>query len=1402
MSIFADQVQGAVAMNQTDFNKVSEDVLIPLFSEVYNYRKLRNLNTTEGANFPAIDLADDVAGVGIQVTSEKKLEKVKETLRIFIEHGLYQKYGRLIIYVLTEKQRSYSRDACSKVVQGRFDFDPDRDILDKHDVLKEVGGLPLDRTRKIQEILELHFGIGTPLRTDFRHFPIALVDQSINIRVERLRKARFLNGFDGMGYARTLARKLLDGEYIGGTDSVRSCALAWCARIHSVGGELDKADELLGTATSLGGDTRVARALVISQKGDKSAALKILAGVESPDFFTAFFVIILKHDGPQAAIDWLKTAGLGVTNLDDDGRFLFIKSLLELGKWEVALETAKTLRESDLADSPVLNYTIGMSLLLSAVPTASRRVVLNHVPLSGAEFLLTSNATALRARKEAQRYFLSAAEAARNFNCFDAAAESDQYALWLELCDPNNAEKGKRRLEERLGGPKPPLYLIPLGLQFGIKLELAEVEKEIERQIALHGEVTRDAAAAHLALSLSQKTPENVGKYIHRHYKAFSEVLDARDLQMLQIEMFAKSGLIAKAKERLDVLSSQGLPELDKKRLRTAIVNAEGRDTVEDRIALFKQSKSLNDLIVLVGELESKGFWDLLCEYAEILFCKASTVQNAERLTNALINANRFDRVVALLEVNTDILEQSAVLRMNYCWALYFEGDLLKARSKLENLGLDSENYNYRTLLVNIAITLGDWNSLSAYVASEHQAKANRSAHDLIRAAMLSLYLGLSYDKQLITAAATKGNDDADVLAAAYYLATKAGWEKDAKVFSWLHRAVELSGDDGPLLEVTLKEVFNLRPEWIRHQADTLQMLSRGDIPMFFAVHSLNRSLVNLMLFPALANSLEDDPRRRIGIPAYSGNPAATIPHTSGTVGVDATVLLTLGFLGLLEEALDFFDTVYLPHSTLSWLFEEKQRASFHQPSRIRDAHQIRHLLAIGVLEKLISSTTANSELAVQVGNDLALLIEEAERTRDDGVQRIVVRTSPVHKMSTLLEEEADLAAHAGVLSSCFSVVSKLRQKGRITRQEEKKAADYLHRLERPWPQQPEILDGAVLYLDDLTVYYLLHLGILPQLKAAGFGLIVSSGLITEVDALIAFEHVSGEVNDAIEQVRSAVHRRIESGRIRVGRWRNSDELQEWSISAHPTMGLLELAEDCDAIVADDRFLNQHPHFENDGIRTSIYTTLDLLDAMESASSIRTADRLEYRAQLLQAGYLLVPINERELAHHLNTAPVADGKISETAELKALRESILLVRMSDWLQLPKEDVWLNSIFYVFVSVLRDLWKPDADTSCVKARSDWILDQLDIRGWAHCFGVEDRDNIAMAGRGGILLMLLTPIPDVPLYTLESYWNWIEDRVIAPIREQNSVLYSWIVGQKKRQILELADAEMTEEQQNVE
>ena len=346
------------------------------------------------------------------------------------------------------------------------------------------------------------------------------------------------------------------------------------------------------------------------------------------------------------------------------------------------------------------------------------------------------------------------------------------------------------------------------------------------------------------------------------------------------------------------------------------------------------------------------------------------------------------------------------------------------------------------------------------FVAKECNEKGKRRSAQGIDNVLLNwlfIWILLTYARELIFAAAEKGKDDADVLGTAYFLATKAGWE-DQETVQWMHRAVALSGDDGPIWQVSLKEIWGQKQEWERRESEIWDKLSRGELPMFLAAHSLNKSLSDLMLFPALANPKETDPRRRGNIPVYSGQRQSLSLDTSMQIGIDATALLTLSFLDLLDEALDAFDTVHIPHSTLGWLFDEKQRVAFHQPSRIRDSRQIRDLLATGALEKFSPSTVSDSDLSEQVGEELALFIAEAEKGGlEDNSQHIVVQPSPVHRVSSLMQEEADLTAYATVLSSCHSIVDKLRQKGQITSGEEQKARAYFQLHEKPWPNQPEI---------------------------------------------------------------------------------------------------------------------------------------------------------------------------------------------------------------------------------------------------------------------------------------------------------------------------------------------------------
>lgn len=154
---FIQKVKADNAAGLLDINRISEDILVPIFSEVYGYAALRNLNVSE--NYPGIDLGDESAQVAFQVTSEKTSDKIKDTLEKFIKYAHYKRYKHLIVYIITEKQSSYAGTGWDQIIGERFTFSKSDDIRDYSDLLQAIRRLPLERMTRIESILEYHFAV-------------------------------------------------------------------------------------------------------------------------------------------------------------------------------------------------------------------------------------------------------------------------------------------------------------------------------------------------------------------------------------------------------------------------------------------------------------------------------------------------------------------------------------------------------------------------------------------------------------------------------------------------------------------------------------------------------------------------------------------------------------------------------------------------------------------------------------------------------------------------------------------------------------------------------------------------------------------------------------------------------------------------------------------------------------------------------------------------------------------------------------------------------------------------------------------------------------------------------------------------------------------------------------------
>ena len=155
-----------------------------------------------------------------------------------------------------------------------------------------------------------------------RNVPTALVDQKIEEEVEKLRKSRFFPEFDRTRSSLRLGRSLAEGDLSRGSGEVKGPALAWCVRLLSRSENLNRAEEFLEIAKTLGDfpEAKIAEAFILSQKGDKPAALNALANIDSNVSHSAGLMIVAYHDGAEGALSWMDDAGYTIGDLDSDGK--------------------------------------------------------------------------------------------------------------------------------------------------------------------------------------------------------------------------------------------------------------------------------------------------------------------------------------------------------------------------------------------------------------------------------------------------------------------------------------------------------------------------------------------------------------------------------------------------------------------------------------------------------------------------------------------------------------------------------------------------------------------------------------------------------------------------------------------------------------------------------------------------------------------------------------------------------------------------------------------------------------------------------------------------------------------------------------------------------------------------
>ncbi|MBF0268775.1 MAG: hypothetical protein HQL44_09290 [Alphaproteobacteria bacterium] len=1214
-------------------------------------------------------------------------------------------------------------------------------------------------------------------------------DQQIEDEVERIRKARFLSGFSSQEEATRLAIMVEDADLSGGTTLVRAKALAQCARYLSLS-DVSRSRELLTKSRQLGicEEAQIAEAFIISTT-DKTSALRMLALINSQAARSAALRIVRLSDGQKEANLWVQRADIKFCDFDSEGKYLHLTNLLETEEWNYSAKLADQVAESDLSETPILLYAVAYAKLLQAVPEQDRTHLLSQVPFQARGFPLAADEIALSARREAASLFTRLSDFAQLMGVAKAANLASDMALWLKLRDPAAHLQGLEELRASMRNYDQSLRRVNLALQFGIDLDADAIEQEIERRIALSGKGGADEAYARLSLVFAQDGPSKAADYIALHRELLYEHLQKRSIQMIEIELHCQCGKVQSAKDMLAVATADGLSDKDQQRLLRIIAEAEGADPASERKRMFEETGEIRDLTNLVRFLEEQNNWYELHKYGELLFEKTRAIEDFMPVVRSLEMTSQHARLFEQLSKHRNLIKQSVELKRLWAWSLFREGHFDEASAVLNKISADRDDANDRQLRVNIAISTGRWDELVEFTNSEWNRRAHRSANEMLSAGQLAQSMNAPHAFEFIKYAAELAPDNPNILASAYFISVQAGWEQTQAVSEWLTRAAELSGEDGPIKSVSMHEIVNLKPNWDKHEERIWKQLNDGGIPAIGAARLLNRSLIEFLILQSLANKEERDPRRRSNLFAFSGARQDAQPNKFDSLGVDIGTIITLARLELLEEFITTYKAIFIPASMFGWLFSERQRAMFHQPSKFKDAHLISKLVTNGSLKILQRPLQRDLSLIKEVGTELAdLLVTARDKTiGESATRRYVIRSSPVHKAGSLMAEEAELSNFYEHLCSCQTLIAKLRSKGALTLEEERQALSYLKLHERKWPSEPEIVDGAELYLDGLSITYLMATNTLHKLKSIGLVPYILEDELTQSSRLIELEGLAQTQNDLIESIRYNLSRGMNDGRVFAVRARVSDENDE--VSMQPVLGVLRLDASVDAFAVEDRCINRHMFVQFENHSTPILTSLDIVDDLSRRKVITIEKLFACRTLMLMSGYQLMPLRADELTYHIENAAVENSILQETAELRAIRESFLKVQMSKMLQIPLEVPWLLRNKNVIVQTLKHVWTTVPDKQRASAISKWLFGLLDIRGFA-ASATGNKHSFPHSAYASNLLGVIVSVLDMPHDKRDAFVDWIEENIVDDLKSFHPETFALLVSYSRELMLQLA------------
>ena len=1250
-----------------------------------------------------------------------------------------------------------------------------------------VAGMIQDLSSQVQD-----FSGGLHERLDrLAEAPLAALTDSITRKAHTAQAERelarilSLRAFDPVRSRRNgqeLFIRVSNGDLLAADEVTKNNVRYWAARLCATDAEtLDFARQLreeLGRSDP-DRDLSIVDALLAESEADNDRALRLLRDAEDPDSRTALFGLLTRSQGETEALRWHADQAAS-----DDGNFFtavgwrnWALCMVKVGQWEEAALRLRAL-ESHWQGMPALAFVGGIINAALLLPGEYREMALNAPPVyRGIRPTVGEQAENHHSRAAACFEFVA--------GHLEDIADDDfvrfvaEWRLWLRLMDPEaqHADVAREDVRLRMGQGARAVDVVPFAFAFDITYDDRPLSAYLEHRKRTGGLDDRELRAECL-LAQRLMNPHDLVKYLEQHNNGLAKVMPVPFATAMYVDALVRDGQTERARalvtERVvdlgEAYSTQLILEIDAH---------EGHDPRNELEELYHQTGSLDSLLHLVDHLKMVDDRAALLPLVRELFRRQRTVENAHDIIRCLSDPSSVDHesIIEFLEENPDLLEHSDHLKAAKAWTLYHLGRLKDSRALNDFLlkqGIDEEALH---LDINIAVSSGDWERLAAIVEREWPRRDSHGPETLMALAQLAAQQTLNPDRalQLVRLAATKAPDDPRILVSAYWLHFRLGRDDEADP-DWLARASELSSADrGPLWRTNLREVVT---EWFprrqEHLRDVERKLLNGEIPISLAASGFNLPLACLLLSIPDRNVSELDGRRQAILPVVAASREPIDLQEDWTIGLDVTSVMVLSHLGLLEKAIGAFHHTKLAPETLECLFREQDEARFHQPSRIEAAKRMRELQIRGLLQVASNLTEPPDDIASEVGLELATLLHAARH--DNGR---VICVLPIPKVGSLAEQTADTGQYDDLIHSTMDLCTLLHDGGRIAATDFHRARSFLNsqgQTERP-DVSPAILDGP-LYVDRLALDYLQYADILRPMVAAGLDLRVHPTVFDEMNAFIEAGDTGEELANRIERIRQDLRKAVDSGTVSfLPRHASQDEWPKRNdIRFQATTSLVAGGAACGALCVDDRYINGASALTVSGeVSVPIICVLDVLRHLVSRGYIGVVDHWTARHRLRQGGFAFIPIEADELLHWLEEANCSNNQLTESVELRVLRQTVARADSLD-LTNPAEALALTrNVTATCRQVIPDLWEDTNLTTDRAAKlSDWVWQNLAAMagpagrrllgdGYTDWVG-----KVVSLRLGSLFLPMTIQSPD----RRAEYGRWLEQTALRRLQPANS------------------------------